>query len=44
MCDVIPERFQSVLFAIKLDHLGYRLKMFKYHITHLIAFSQGIML
>ena len=31
MCDVIPECFQSVPFEIKLNHLGYRLKMSRYH-------------
>ena len=25
MCDVIPERFQSVSLEMKLNHLGYRL-------------------
>ena len=34
MCDVIPERLQSVHFEIKLNHLGYRLTSFRYHITH----------
>ena len=28
---------QSVPFEIKLNHLGYRLKTFRYHITHLYS-------
>ena len=32
MCDVIPERIQSVPFEIKLNHLGYQLKTIRCHI------------
>ena len=30
MYDVSPERLQSVSFKLKLNHLGYRLKYFRY--------------
>ena len=33
MCDVIPVCFQLAPFEIKLNHLGYRPKISRYHIT-----------
>ena len=29
-CDVSPDRLQSVSFKLKLNHLGYRLKYYRY--------------
>ena len=42
MCDAIPARLQSVLSEIKLNHLGYRLKTFRYHMQKKI--SEGFFL